>query len=102
MFGTIRSGQRPAKVGELLHCLDSSECGNAAACKNCGIVVSVANAFLGKIGRHVLPVSVRTPDQIKSFEFLLTAAPVSFHGETSVLLTFENKANWRFGDKELR
>jgi hypothetical protein len=95
LLAAIRTDPENERIGDLLHCIDSSPgCGNSPACQNCGLVRSVREAAAGKTCRSVTTIRVRKQGCFVPIEFLTTAAPVDAGREPLVLLVLEDKANW--------
>ncbi|MEI8079316.1 MAG: PAS domain-containing protein, partial [bacterium] len=81
--------------GEVLHCLHANEtpegCGHALACKTCVIRGSVNDSFAGhKQVRRKARLEVVTTAGVAELNFLVTAAPFTYHRARFCLLVIED------------
>ena len=96
LFNTPPDRALRMRGGDLLHCINAltspNGCGSAEACADCLIRNSVKQVFangreINRLRTTMIAVNV---DQQNEVDLLLTATPIHFAGELSVLLCLED------------
>jgi hypothetical protein len=101
LLATIRLSQDDTSIGELLHCVNARarQCGNSAACTQCGILSAVNNALSQQQGeqgvsRTITSIRQQQGGATTTAEFLTSARLFQHDDDLQVVLTFVDLAAW--------